>query len=320
LEDLCSLLFELSNEDRLRILRQLENESMNVTGLSRKLNLTTQESSRHISRLGGTGLTRKDTEGYHHITPYGNLMLGQLEGLAFLTQHREYFSSHSLVDIPRDFKSHIGDLAHSTYVDDISLSFYNVEKLMKEAEEYLWAITDHYLTSTLSLYTDVFNRGVKVRSIDAKDWVVPAEIREGYRDEDFQAANRARTTKLIEERLSDRLDVYLYMSEKEVAMICFPLPDGKFDYLGFTTADEQAHKWCRNLFLYLWDRAIDREMFADELHRWIKNRTNAIQVLKKIAEGKEVINDDELVLELEKMSLIKEGKLTISGEMILLRI
>lgn len=320
MEDLCSLLFELSNEDRLKILRKLEKKSMNVTGLSRELNLTTQEASRHISRLVGTGLTQKDTEGYHHITHYGNLILEQLEGLAFLTQHREYFSAHSLVNLPPDFNSHIGDLAHSTYVDDISLSFYNVEKLMKEAEEYVWVITDHYLMSTFPLYTEVFNREVKVKSIDAKDWVVPTKIRERYSSEDYEAANRARTTKLIEERLSDRLDVYLYMSEKEVAMICFPLPDGRFDYLGFTSTDEQAHKWCRDLFLYYWDRAIDREIFTEESYNQIKNRTNAIQVLKKIAAGKEVLNGDELVSELENMHLLKEGKLTISGDMVFMKI
>jgi len=45
MENLCDLLFEVSNEDRLTILRKLSEESMNVTGLAKELGLTTQESS-----------------------------------------------------------------------------------------------------------------------------------------------------------------------------------------------------------------------------------------------------------------------------------
>jgi hypothetical protein len=41
LENLCDLLFEVSNEDRLRILLQLDEEALNVTRLSRGLGLTT---------------------------------------------------------------------------------------------------------------------------------------------------------------------------------------------------------------------------------------------------------------------------------------
>ena len=101
MENLCDLLFELSNEDRLRILHQLNKEAMNVTTLSKALGLTTQESSRHVSRLGEVGLTQKDVDGFHHISPYGKLILKQLPGLAFTSQHRDYFTTHSLEHLPQ---------------------------------------------------------------------------------------------------------------------------------------------------------------------------------------------------------------------------
>ena len=41
LEDLCDLFFELSNEDRMRILRELQKGSVNITGLSRALDVST---------------------------------------------------------------------------------------------------------------------------------------------------------------------------------------------------------------------------------------------------------------------------------------
>jgi predicted transcriptional regulator len=45
------------------------------------------------------------------------------------------------------------------------------------------------------------------------------------------------------------------MSEKEVAILSFPTLHGKFDYLGFTSKDDETRKWCNDLFMYYWERA-----------------------------------------------------------------
>ncbi len=58
MENLCDLLFEVSNEDRLRILLRLDEDAMNVTRLSRGLGLITQEFNRNLARLGGVGPAR----------------------------------------------------------------------------------------------------------------------------------------------------------------------------------------------------------------------------------------------------------------------
>ena len=319
MEDLCSLMFELSNEDRLSILHRIKQKAMNISNLSKELSLTTQESSRHASRLSHVGLVRKDSNGLYHLTLCGDLVLKQLEGLRFTSQHREYFTSHSVVHIPQEFIYRLGDLANSTYVNDISVAFYSVEKLMKEAEEYIWAITDHYLLSQMPLYTEAFEREVKVRNIEAKDWIAPSEIKEAYRNmqpEHRRAAGQARTTGILEEGLLDQLDIFLYMSEKEVAAVCFPFSDGRFDYLGFTSTDGRAHKWCRDIFQYYWERSCSRESMADELYTWIKKRPEAVYVLENIAAGREILHGKEKVSELESVSLVKEGKLTILGDLV----
>ena len=42
---------------------------------------------------------------------------------------------------------------------------------------------------------------------------------------------------LLEFRVLRRVDVFLYMTEKEVCALAFPNLDGRFDYLGFTSTD-----------------------------------------------------------------------------------
>ena len=321
MENLCNLLFELSNEDRLRILHQLNKKAMNVTNLSKTLGLTTQESSRHVSRLGDVGLTEKDVDGLHRLTPYGELALKQLKGLEFISQHSDYFTSHTLARIPPEFVCRIGDLVNSTHVDDVMAAFYNVDKVFREAEEYIWVITDQYLVSTwYPLTTEAIEREVKVKQIEAKDWVVPPKIKESYRAKDMETARRARITGLLEERILERLDICLYMSEKEVAGVAFPFPDGRFDYLGFTATDERSHKLCRDLFQYYWERARSRANVAEELYRRVKKRPKAFYALKKIAARKEIVNGKELILELESMGLIKQGKLTKLGDLVYARL
>ena len=108
MERLCDVMFELSNEDRLRILRELEGEAAIVTGLSNRLRLTNQEVSRHLSRLGDVGLTTKAPDGQYSLTSYGRLTLKQIEGLEFTSRHKEYFIDHPVEDLPASFVYRMG--------------------------------------------------------------------------------------------------------------------------------------------------------------------------------------------------------------------
>ncbi|MFQ6107915.1 MAG: transcriptional regulator FilR1 domain-containing protein, partial [Thermoplasmata archaeon] len=45
------------------------------------------------------------------------------------------------------------------------------------------------------------------------------------------------------------------ISEKK-ARVAFPTTDGKMDYIGFGSTDEDSHGWCKDLFSYYWKRAL----------------------------------------------------------------
>ncbi len=264
MENLCALLFELSNEDRLRILHQLEREAMNVTNLSKRLNLTIQEVSRHVSRLGEIDVTQKDVGGLYHISPYGKVILKQLLGLKFTSQHRVYFDTHTLKHLPLEFVNRIGELADSTYTNHAMMVLSSIERLIQEAEKYIWWIADQYLVNHYHLEREAYERGVKVKCIEPKNWTPLPKTEEEVLPEDIEAFNRARTTGLVEERILEGLDVFLYVSDKKASVLAFPTLDGKFDYLGFSGTDERTHKWCGDLFRYYWEKAELRRKFIFE--------------------------------------------------------
>ncbi|UCD45698.1 MAG: winged helix-turn-helix transcriptional regulator [Candidatus Bathyarchaeota archaeon] len=71
MEKLQSVYFELSNEDRLSMLQKLLEGRMNVTTLSREIDLSTQECSRHLSRLSEAELVSRDhKERYGRARPW----------------------------------------------------------------------------------------------------------------------------------------------------------------------------------------------------------------------------------------------------------
>jgi len=40
-----------------------------------------------------------------------------------------------------------------------------------------------------------------------------------------------------------------------VGILSFCKEDGEFDFLGFSSEDERARRWCRDLFEFFWERA-----------------------------------------------------------------
>jgi predicted transcriptional regulator len=326
MESLCDLLFELSNSDRSRILYLLNQEAMNVTGISRKLSLTTQESSRHISRLTDVGLTEKDTSGDYHLTYYGRIVLRQLEGLEFSSRYKDYFTSHTTKSLPQEFAARIGALENSRYVNDMGAANYLVEKVIQEAEEYIWSITDRIAPpSIFPRMKAAFDRNVTIRNIMelSNRVVLPSTTKwlDAQRSQEMlHALNQARISGLLQERVLAGSDVYIYMSEKEVAGVAFPFQDGRLDYLGFTSEDERARKWCGDIFKYYWERTEPRSEVVERLINWLEDKPRAVNALKDIVAGKDTLDEEESALALEDRGLARRGKLTILGLLVYRRL
>jgi len=253
---LCDLLFEVSNEDRLRILLRLEEKAMRVTDISRELDLSIQESSRHVSRLSEVGLARKDVEGFYGLTNFGELMLRHLREIEFTSKHREFFTDHTLARLPPEFVKRMGDLAGGTYTHNVMDFLHSIENMIEESEERVWLLVEQYPVSALTLIGEALDRGVEFRCLEPHEGV-PGPIFSFLKPEEIRGLRRARTTPLVEQRTLKSVDVFLFLSEKMCAL-AFPNSKGEFDYRGFTAEDERSLKWCGDLFRHYWETAEPR--------------------------------------------------------------
>jgi predicted transcriptional regulator len=251
LQDLCNLLFELSNVDRLNIMIELKKKPMKISHVSKKFGFTVQETSRNFSRLFDANLIFKDTDGAYHLTPYGEGTLNFLSGFKFLSKNKKYFVTHTLSALTPEFTKGLGAIANSEVIGEVTEGLYDFENMIREAKEYVWLMADQILASALPLITEAVNRGVEIKKILPRNANIPAGIFALANDPAFTRAARAQK---LESRYLDKVDVVVFVSEK-VATFGFPSLDGKFDYLGFCSRDETARKWLTSLYMHYWNQA-----------------------------------------------------------------
>jgi predicted transcriptional regulator len=252
LKNFSSLLFELSSIDRLDILFLLQKIPLKLSHVSKKLDFTVQETSRNISRLSEAKLVSKDVDGLYHLTPYGEESLNLLSGFRFLFNNSDYFTTHTLDKMPEMFRASLGVLDHCEFVNDVMISFHNIENMIAEADEFVWILTDQILASTIPYLVHAIERGTQFRLMMPRDYNPSADIRKLVDSPIFETASRSRK---LENRFIETIDVFLCLSEKQVAALAFPTLKGGFDYTGFTAKSKSIVEWLKTVFTYYWNQA-----------------------------------------------------------------
>jgi predicted transcriptional regulator len=236
------LLFELANSDRFKIMLLAEKQKLKLSHISKNLDMTVAETSRHLQRLRETKLLEKDNEGLYKLTPFGQLTLSLTPSFDFISKHRDYFEAHTLSHLPYEFIGRIGELANSTFTEDVMIAFHLTENVIEEAKEYIWILSSQVLMSTLPFLEKAIKRGVKFQLILPKDLIPPP----GFKPLPV-------IPNLIDRRILSRVDMVIVMSEKQ-ARLAFLTKAGKMDYIGFGSTDEHGHKWCKDLFMHYWEQ------------------------------------------------------------------
>ncbi len=238
MEESGDLLFELSNDDRLRILQEIEKGPKSLIKISKSVDLTAQGASRNIARLVQTSLISRNSDGEYSLTPYGCTALRLLDSYRFLSRNRQYFLRHDTSVLPYFFVDRLGELDSSYYQGDFITTFAIAERMMGEAEKYVYAMEEQMHPNAPPIVADRLRRGVVFRTILPETIVPPP----GFRPAEG-----------VERRLLPHVKVNLFLTDKG-AIFGFPTTEGKIDYSVFVGEDERFRRWCLDLFNYYWDQ------------------------------------------------------------------
>ncbi len=236
---LSSLLFELSHPWRLKVLLLIAEEGERHSYISKKLKISPQETTRHLTRLRDAKLIEKDVQGFFRLTNYGKAVLTLLPGFEFLAEFGEDLMTHTL-DIPKEFIERIGELKSFERTEGVMTLFRRIELSLADAEKYMWYLSPEILVSAVPIFRKNLERGLEFRLILPKSVRYPPEFEPKLREH---------------VRFLDEIKISIGMTEKSVGF-CLPASEGKIDFsTSFGSRDEEFHKWCEDLFLYYWEKA-----------------------------------------------------------------
>lgn len=228
----------------MNVMLEIKKEKLKLSHISKKLDMTVTETSRHLQRLSEAGLIRKDIEGLYGLTSFGVLTLSLLSGLDYVSRYRDYFMEYDASGIPYEFIDRIGELAEGGFGVDTLRNIDETEKMFGEAQEFIWILSDQVLMSAAPII------GEKVKSALAYRVILPEDIVR-------QSTNIPQiplSAPRIQKKVLPKVEVIIVMTEK-FAAFCLPNREGRIDYRGFGGNNPKFHKWCKDLYLYYWEKA-----------------------------------------------------------------
>ncbi len=257
MEALCNLLFELSNEDRLGILLELEKGPRNLTQTAKNLDFTAQGTSRNVARLMQISLVERNLDGDYVLTPLGENALRLLAPFEFLSRERDYFLNHSTKWLPPSFVSRLGELRESERHSELLDVVADISRERRASKEYEWFISPGRMSSPRDAYDSIeqLKRGVKLRIIEPMYYTPPDNVMRETPREHLEFFEDQWRKGNIQARHLDEVRVRMYMTESEVAILALPKREGEVDVLGFHSRDPVFHGWCRDLYEYYWGQA-----------------------------------------------------------------
>ena len=264
-EYLYDLLFEISSKERHQILLILREEAANLTYISKSSGLTLPETRRHVSRLLEVNLLERNPDGKYSLTYFGTRILELIEEISFFTQYKDYFLSHSVNFVPREFRTRIRELSDSEYHDNILNFIRRIDHVIREADNEVYLLVDQFPLNHLSLILETLERGVNFKIIEPQNRVINPDI-EALLPHDRNALNKMRVTPLVEQRMLHEVNILLVASEKD-CVIAFPTIEGDYDYKGFRSTDKTSLRWCRELFQQYWQTASNRTFSINEIEQ-----------------------------------------------------
>jgi len=239
MENIGSLFFELSNDERMMILNNLSKETLKLSHLVKKQNMTPTEASRHLQRLTDIDLIEKGADNFYNITPYGKIVLSIIPSMNFVFKNRQYFKEHDISMLPPEFIARFGELSEYTFNLDAISNLAHHEQIAKDAEEFCYTAAEQFHWSAPPIVTERAKEGIDFRSVLPENLIPP---------EGFKPAEG------VKRRVYPNFNMAAIVSERE-AVFGLPYLNGRMDYAQFFSKDPNFIKWCKDLFLYFWDRS-----------------------------------------------------------------
>ena len=240
---------ELSSSVRLQILQLLHKRGLTLSKITRHIgSISNSEMSRHLGRLLERGFIKKENPpGKDYVlTEFGRIICKMLQPIIFLFQNDEYFSTHSLLDLPEFLQTRINCLKRA----EIIVGTGNV---MVALQEYIQLPTNMLRVMVDSPFP-FSNPNNDV------DYICSENMK--LRKPNFQESNKRERFKFL-----PTAPISLSFNNLDRGLIIFPLNGSQSpDYsVAFKVGDLEGIQYLKDIWNYYWNRA-DGLILVDSNH------------------------------------------------------
>ena len=236
------MFFELASESRLSILHELQKGNLRMQQIAQRLGVTPTEAFRQLERLSSASLVQRRPDGTFALTEYGKQVLQISVSLAFISKHRDYFSTHELTKLPPQFVSRLGELSGAKLEADAIETINRGSDAFTRARRYAWGVGQGSIPNNIiNIMHEQVRSGIEVRMIISGINPSPR-------------GNAVEEPRNAEIRVLSDCPVMIALTERD-AVVTFRQIGGKVDYAAFVGDDPVFHDWVRDVFLYYWGLA-----------------------------------------------------------------
>jgi predicted transcriptional regulator len=234
-------MFELSHPERMKMLQMLKTDPMKLSQISKKLDVTTAEVSRHLDRLSKARLIDRDSGNYYFLTPFADAVLSEYQNFEFLTNNIDFFIDHNLGLLPEHLHW-FNSMSKGRYITGTLEVSSMIKDLSVNAKKYIYVISEEVMRGVVELDCKKNDEGIKIRKIYPKDAEFPKEYTDRLGDT-FQI------------KTLESIPLGFKMNEKTSGLVLRDIK-GKMDYSkGFLGEDSSFRFWTETIFDYYWKLA-----------------------------------------------------------------
>jgi predicted transcriptional regulator len=253
--NLHELLFEFSNKERYEVLKSLYNEGKKHGQIQRDSDIPGSEISRHLKRLKEKNLIFKDINNEYMITNIGKIFIRMMDIFEVSLENTDYLNSHEITSIPVHLIFQLGKLKDLDFGDKTMENMEIFETLVKDSEDFLYAITDQYQKSLLNeAERKMSEQEIDIRALIDKNLVKTYRIPEEWAQLFKEPDRFYEKLKIFENiRLLEVIPFSLVVSDK--GAILFLNKDGEIDYSQCLIDNHESFiNWTKELFEWYWKK------------------------------------------------------------------
>ncbi len=138
------LLNEIAHPVRIQVLFALGCAISSFTDLSKQIEISNSELSRHLNRLVNNHFIQKSANGKkYELSNMGKLFLKAYQPIDFILKHSEYINAHDLSSLPPDLLSQIHLLSTTELITGTGLVMQKMQEMIERTQQHVKIMVDN---------------------------------------------------------------------------------------------------------------------------------------------------------------------------------